>query len=148
MCRPVHHEVEFSVPPRDVYDAYLDSRRHARFTGQAARLSRREGGSFTAGDSYISGYNVELVPARRIVQAWRASEWPEGAYSILRLELKPKGKGTQLIVDHVGIPEKFRDGVDKGWYEFYWEPMQKYFAEDGGTAPRRRTSRKRRTKAR
>ena len=129
MCKPVHHEVEFSVNPTEVYDAYLDSRRHSRFTGQSAKMSRKEGGRFTAGDDYISGTNVELVPGKRIVQAWRASEWPDGVYSVLRLELKSKGKGTRMVVDHVGIPDKFRDGVDQGWYEFYWNPMKTYFGE-------------------
>jgi len=127
MCKPVHHEVEFSVKPKEVYDAYLDSRRHARMTGQPAKMSKKEGGRFTAGDTYISGTNVELIPGKRIVQAWRASEWPEGTYSILRLELRPKGKGSRLIVDHLGIPDEFRDGVDSGWHEFYWEPMKAYF---------------------
>jgi len=129
MCKPVHHEVEFSVNPTEVYEAYLDSRRHSRFTGQSAKMSRKEGGRFTAGDDYISGTNVELVPGKRIVQAWRASEWPDGVYSVLRLELKSKGKGTRMVVDHVGIPDKFRDGVDQGWYEFYWNPMKTYFGE-------------------
>jgi activator of HSP90 ATPase len=125
MCRPVHHEVEFAAKPKAIYEAYLDSRRHARITGQPARMSKKVGAKFTAGGSYISGYNLDLRPARRIVQAWRASEWPTGAYSILTLELSPKGRGTKLVVDHVGIPESFRDGVDKGWYQYYWEPMQR-----------------------
>ena len=118
MCKPVHHEVEFHASPKEVYDAYLDSRRHARFTGQSATMSRKEGGKFTAGDGYISGTNVELIPGKRIVQAWRASEWPDGVYSILRFELKPKGKGTRMVVDHLAVPDAFRDGVDSGWYEF------------------------------
>ena len=144
MCRPVHHEVDFAVPPRQVYDAYLDSERHSRFTGQKARMSRKEGGRFTAGDTYISGYNLELVPGRRIVQAWRASEWPEGAYSVLRLDLVPRGDGTRLVVEHLGVPEKFRDGVDAGWHEFYWEPLTAYFAEASGRrAPARRSRRPR-----
>jgi activator of HSP90 ATPase len=122
-----------------VYDAYLDSKRHSRFTGQAAKMSRVEGGKFSAGDTYITGYNLELRPARRIVQAWRASEWPEGSYSILRIELKAKGRGTRLTVDHLGIPDEFRDGVDQGWYEFYWDPLRKYFGtrESASAASRR-----------
>ena len=135
MCRPVHHEVEFDASPREVYDAYLDSSRHARITGQPARMSRTEGGRFSAGGSYISGYNLALEPARRIVQAWRASEWPQGAYSILTLELRRKGRGTAVVVDHVGIPEEFREGVDQGWYEFYWEPMKTYFRSNRRTVP-------------
>ncbi len=129
MCKPVHHEVEFRVKPKEVYDAYLDSRRHARMTGQPAKMSKKVGGQFVAGGEYITGTNVELIPGKRIVQAWRASEWPEGIYSILRLELKPKGKGSRLIVDHVGVPDEFRDGVDSGWHEFYWEPMKAYFGD-------------------
>ncbi len=128
MCRPVHHEVDLPATPRDVFDAYLDSRRHARITGGPAKMGRREGERFSAGD-YISGFNLEIVPARRIVQAWRGSDWPEGEYSILRLELRPRGKGCRLVVDHIGIPEAFREGVDEGWYQFYWEPMQRYFGE-------------------
>jgi activator of HSP90 ATPase len=139
MCRPVHHEVEFDAKPREVYDAYLDSRRHARITGQSAQMSRKVGGRFTAGDTYISGYNLDLVPARRIVQAWRASEWPDGAFSVLSLELRPKGGRTRMIVDHVGIPDDFRDGVDKGWYEFYWEPMKKYFSTSESSGPKKKT---------
>ena len=127
MCRPVHQEVTLHAAPKEVYDAYLDSARHARITGEGAKMSRKVGGRFTAGGTYISGYNLELVPGKRIVQAWRASEWPDGAYSILRLELRAQGKGTRLTVDHVGIPDRFRDGVDDGWHQFYWEPMKTYF---------------------
>jgi len=137
MCKPVHQEVELAASPRQVYDAYLDSARHARFTGQKARMSRKVGGSFSAGDGYISGFNLELVRPRRIVQAWRAVEWPEGAFSVLRLELRARGKGTRLVVDHLAIPDAFRDGVDSGWHEFYWEPMTRYF-EAGRPAPGRR----------
>ncbi len=135
MCRPVHHEVEFAARPKDLYDAYLDSRRHARITGQSAKMSRQVGGKFTAGDTYISGYNLDLVPAQRIVQAWRASEWPDGAFSVLSLTFEKKGRGTRMVVDHVGIPEEFREGVDKGWYQFYWEPMKQYFASAGRPGP-------------
>ena len=127
MCKPVHHEVEFNATPREVYDAYLDSRRHARITGMPARMSKREGGWFSAGGDYITGYNVELVPGKRIVQAWRGSDWKKGEYSILRLEIKAKGKGSKLIVDHLAIPDDQREGVDHGWYEFYWDPMKEYF---------------------
>ncbi len=127
MCRPVHQEVTLRATPKEIYDAYLDSARHARITGESAKMSRRVGGKFTAGGSYISGYNLELVPGKRIVQAWRASEWPAGTYSVLRLELRARGKGTKLTVDHVGIPDRFRDGVDDGWHQFYWEPMKTYF---------------------
>jgi activator of HSP90 ATPase len=145
MCKPVHQEVEFDVPPNAVCDAYLDSRRHSRFTGQSATMSKRVGGAFVAGDGYITGYNLELVPSRRIVQAWRASEWGPGDYSILRLELSARRGGSKLTVDPIGIPDDFRAGVDHGWHEFYWQPMRAYF---GGRAGRGRPVSKSRSRSR
>jgi hypothetical protein len=31
--------------------------------------------------------NLELVPAKHVVQAWRSQAWPEGVYSIVNFEL-------------------------------------------------------------
>jgi hypothetical protein len=115
VCRPVHHEVEFDVGPKEICDTYLDSRRHARSTGRSATMSQKEGGGFGAADGYISGFNLELLPGNRFVQGWRASEGPDGVFSVLRLELQPRGGGSRRIVDHVGIPDEFREGVDQGW---------------------------------
>jgi hypothetical protein len=58
--------------------------------------------------------------------ARRASEWPDGAYSIPRLPLRSKGEGTRPIVDYVGIPDPFRDGVADGWKQFDWKPMKAF----------------------
>jgi activator of HSP90 ATPase len=129
MCKPVHHEVDFRAKPREVYEAYLDSRRQTRITGATARMSRKVGGRFTAGDGYIRGFNLDLVPGKRIVQAWRGSDWEDGAYSILTLEMRPRGKGTRMVVDHLGIPDDQRAGVDQGWHDYYWTPMKTYFEE-------------------
>lgn len=127
MCRSIHDEIDVKATPRAVYDAYLDSRTHAKFTGMPARISRKVGEKFTAGGDYISGYNLHLAPAKRIVQAWRGSDWPAGEYSIVSLELRPRGKGTRLIFDQRGIPEKAPSGASKEeWSQYYWAPLKTY----------------------
>src|SRR5260370_40154486 len=45
------------------------------------------GGTFSLFAGHIVGRRLELVPNERIVQAWRVLPWPEGIYSIARLEL-------------------------------------------------------------
>ncbi|HEV2520028.1 MAG TPA: SRPBCC domain-containing protein [Thermoplasmata archaeon] len=127
MCNPVHHEIDLRAKPSDVYEAFLDSRRHARISGFPARMSSVVGKRFTAGGDYIVGYNLDLVPGKRIVQAWRATDWPKGCYSILSIGLAAKGKGTRLTLDHVGIPESHRAGIDTGWMQHYLNPMAKFF---------------------
>jgi len=127
MCRPVHQEITLPASPADVYRAYMTSREHALFTGSAARMSSRIGGAFTCGDASISGINVDLVPGKRIVQAWRLSHWKAGVYSLVTFSLKKKGKGTLLVLDHLAIPPEERGEINEGWNTYYWTPLKEYF---------------------
>ncbi|MGI0156609.1 MAG: SRPBCC domain-containing protein, partial [Thermoplasmata archaeon] len=105
MCEPVHQEVEFTVGPEKIFDMDMDSAERSRFTKVPATISREVGGAFSCHRGQIVGRNVELIPGRRIVQAWRVSDWPSGVYSLVRFELSPHGSGTRLVLDHTGIPE-------------------------------------------
>ncbi len=73
----------------------------------------------------ISGRNIELVPNRRIVQAWRVRDWGDGVYSIARFELNGQEE-TQLVFDHTGFPEDQREHLASGWHTRYWEPLRNY----------------------
>ena len=64
-----------------MYDALLSSREHTDFTGVSANTENKIGGRFTAWDDYIEGENINLEPGIKIVQKWRASDWPEGKWS-------------------------------------------------------------------
>src|SRR5260370_38991126 len=67
------------VKPAQVYDALVNARKHAAFTGAAATGAAKVGGKFTAWDGYIFGKHLELEPPRRIVQEWATTEWPAGS---------------------------------------------------------------------
>jgi uncharacterized protein YndB with AHSA1/START domain len=129
VASPIHQEIEFAADPARIYRAYMDSAEHAAFTANgAAAISTEPGGAFSAHGGMISGRNIELVPERRIVQAWRVANWPEGVYSIVKIELRLRAGGTLLVLDHVGFPEEHRPHLDSGWHERYWEPLKKYLA--------------------
>lgn len=125
--------IEFpGVTPKQVYDAFLSSKGHSGMTGGAANISAKTGATFSAWDGYITGKNLELVPGKLIVQAWRTSEFPDDAEdSQLRLELSATkdGKGTVLKMTHSNIPGGQEKMYGPGWHESYWEPMKAYFAE-------------------
>lgn len=122
--KDIHQIVTFKASPHDVYEALMDSRKHARFTGAPARISRKPGGPFSAYDEYITGFTIEFVPDTRIVQAWRGSDWPEGCYSLVVFSLKKAKGGTRLEFTQIGVPGKEYKGIHAGWREFYWEPMK------------------------
>jgi len=123
----IHEEVEFKVAPHRVYEALLDSKQFTAFSGVPGEIHREAGGAFSLFDGQISGRNVELIPDRRIVQAWRPASWPEGVYSIARFELEAHGSGTRLVFDHTGFPAALRDSLSSGWQAHYFGPLKKYF---------------------
>jgi uncharacterized protein YndB with AHSA1/START domain len=118
----------FPASAQRIYDAWVDAIEHAKFTDSPATGDPREGGAFTAWDGYIQGKHLALDPGRRIVQAWRSSEFPEGAPdSRLEIELSETDEGTLLTLRHSDLPEGQADAFRKGWVEFYFEPLAKYF---------------------
>lgn len=124
----LHQEIVFAVPPHRVYEALLDSKQFTAITGLAATISREEGGASTMFGGRILTRNIELVPNKRIVQAWRDGSWDPGVYSLVKFELVPEGAGTKLILDHTGFAPGNFWHLDPGWYFRYWNPMKKYFA--------------------
>lgn len=124
MSKLIRQSATFKATPHEVYVALMDSRKHARFSGAAAKISRKVGGTISAYDGYISGTNLELVPDRKIVQSWHASAWPEGHLSRVTFKLQPVKGGTRLSFTHSGVPDKFFDDIKQGWIDSYWRPMQ------------------------
>ena len=122
----VHQEVTFSAPPAKVYRALVSSQEHTTFTGAPAEIGRGVGDAWSAYGGKISGRNMELVEDRRIVQTWRAGNWPEGAHSVVRFELAPHGAGTKVVLDHDAVAEDQLPHIDGGWAKMYWEPLRKY----------------------
>ena len=117
-----------AASPAKIYVAWLSSAGHTAMTGSPAETTYQAGGRFTAWDGYISGQNVQLEPNKRIVQSWRTSEFPDGAPdSRLEVVLEPVADGTRITFRHSNIPAGQGASYEKGWREFYLEPMAKYF---------------------
>lgn len=125
----IRQTVLIEASPIEVYQAYVDPKKHAAFTGQSAKGTAKAGGEFAAGDGYIIAKYLELERGKRILQEWRTTEWPEGyPPSVLELTLKAKGRKTELRMVHSKVPEEQLDYYAEGWKEFYWKPLKAYFA--------------------
>jgi uncharacterized protein YndB with AHSA1/START domain len=124
----LEQKVIIPATPEEVYDAYMDAKKHAKFTGAKATIDPTVGGKFTAWDGYITGKNLELIKGKKIVQEWVTTEWPQD-YPPSRFELtfnKTK-EGTEILVVHSNIPAEQKKELEEGWTEWYWEPLKKYF---------------------
>jgi activator of HSP90 ATPase len=124
----IHYEIDFKASPQRLYEAILDQKQFAAFSGMPATIDRTPGGAFSQFGGMVLGRNIELVPNQRIVQAWRSPSFDPGIYSIVHFEFKPRAAETTLIFDHTGFPAGHYDSLDSGWHEHYWEPLKKFLA--------------------
>lgn len=128
-----------SVPPEELYAAWLDADRHAAFT--AATVEPRVGGRFTAWNGYIEGITEALEPGQLIVQSWRTSEFPPDAPdSRLELRLSDAEGSTRLVLRHTNIPAGQGTRYESGWQEHYFEPMAVYFSAPPAEARPKKTT--------
>ena len=125
MPKTIRQTATFKADPHTVYETLMDSRKHAKFSGAPATISRKKGGAFTTYGGSLSGTNLELIPDKKIVQAWRADDWQAGHYSRATFSLKKVKGGTELSFYQSGVPDKHYEGIKKGWIDFYWTPMKK-----------------------
>ena len=132
MTPAIQQSAKFNCSPKELFEMYLDSAKHSAATGMPARLSRRTGGNFTAFGKMLRGRNLLVIPDRMIVQAWRSSGWKRSEPdSILVLEFTKVGRGSQVDLVHVGVPDHDHKGVTSGWPKYYWEPWKRYVEARG-----------------
>lgn len=122
--RTIRQQVTFKGTPHELYELLMDAKKHGAFYGSSMTISRKVGGKLVSGDGYIAAINMELVPDKKIVQSWRASDWPEGQYSKATWEFTPVIGGTRLFFTQSGVPEDQYAAVSQGWRDYYWEPMK------------------------
>lgn len=127
MCKTIKQRVKFKAPPATVYEILADSSKHSAVTGRKANISPKIGGTFSAAGNEVSGVNVDLVPGKRIVQAWRHRKFPEGIFSMAAVTLAPTPDGgTELVLTHRGVPKDLIPETEQAWREQYWSRMKAY----------------------
>ncbi|HKV03775.1 MAG TPA: SRPBCC domain-containing protein [Candidatus Acidoferrales bacterium] len=129
MTKTIQQSVRFRARPEELFDIFLDSKKHSAATGGKASVSRKAGGKFTAWNGQLRGRNLLVVPKRLIVQSWRATQWKTGdPDSILVLQFSKARGGAKIDLVHVNVPQHDHKGVTQGWPKYYWKPWKKYLA--------------------
>jgi len=129
MSKAIQQSVRFAATPEELFEMYIDSKKHSAATGSRARISRKAGAAFTACNGKLRGKNLLIVPNRLVMQAWRSAHWPASdPDSMLLLAFKDAPGGGQVDLLHVNVPAHDRAGVAKGWKKYYWQPWKRYIA--------------------
>jgi activator of HSP90 ATPase len=129
--KSIKQSVTFSATPEQIYHLIMDPEKHAAFTGSKVIMSKKVNGKFSVFDGYCHGYNIELRPGKKIIQAWHFEEegWPDDHYSICTFLFEQVGNKTKLTFLQTGIPEANAEALKEGWKQFYWAPMKTYLKD-------------------
>lgn len=134
----IHQETILKASAKRIYEALVDEKQFQKvelasdamkasdLIAKPAQISRETGGPISIFGGYITGRQLELVPNKRIVQAWREGGWPAGVYSIVRFELVEQGAETKIVFDHTGFPAGAGEHLAVGWKSHYWGALQTY----------------------
>ena len=127
MTKTIQQAVELDASPEELFDIYLDSKRHAAAVASTVTLSRRVGGAFTAFGGALAGRNLAIVPKRLIVQAWRSSSWKPGELdSILILTFEKAQRRGRIRLVHANVPDHAHASIKQGWQTHYWRRWRAY----------------------
>jgi len=128
--KTIVQKIEFKAEPKEVFELYMDSKKHSLITNHKAVLSRKVAGSYSAYNGYIKGKNLSVVPGKMIVQTWRANTWSKSDMdSIFILTFEKVSGGTELTMVHANVPDKEAKNLNKGWQDHYWKPWKKHLAK-------------------
>jgi activator of HSP90 ATPase len=137
----IHQEPAFKASPARIYAALTVTAQFDKVSKLSAamqsgmapatkptQIDPAPGGAFSLFGGYVTGRNIELVPNKRIVQAWRPMTWAPGIFSIAKFELASDDSGTKIIFDHTGFPSGTGQHLAEGWHENYWNPLVLFLA--------------------
>jgi uncharacterized protein YndB with AHSA1/START domain len=134
----------YPVAPEKVWRAWTDAQALSRWFGPGgpqpvalAELDVRVGGRFRilfggadGREHEVQGVYREVVPPRRLVFTW---VWPRTTperESLVSIELRKAGGGTDLVFTHAQFhDEQARDGHRQGWSESLVK-LDSYLEED------------------
>lgn len=124
----IHQTLLFPTDSLDLYNCIMNARIHSSFTGDEAIIEDKEGTSFSAFGGYITGQNIVLERGKKIIQTWKAKEdgWPENHFSEVVFVFKDVEGGCELDFFHSAVPATKAEAIERGWTEYYWEPLMIY----------------------
>lgn len=121
--------MKLNCSAKQVFNGWLNEKVHSEYTGGAkALINANEGGSFSAWDGYITGKILEIFPYKKIIQTWRTTDFSDkDEDSLIEISFTAKDDYTLMSISHSRIPDGTTDKYKKGWKDYYFNYMKKYY---------------------
>lgn len=119
VCQTVY----FQKPATEVFASLTDAGVFTEMTAMECEINCKPGGTFRFGD-VVSGANLYIDPdGRKLLQSWRAAEWPANKFSTVRISVDVADNGTQLTLTQQDVPQSFVKKTDLLWNVQFWRKL-------------------------
>ena len=128
MNKAIEQKILFTgATAEELFDIFVNPEKHSDIHGGAtAKISGKEGDSFSLLNGNLNGKNLLIVPHRMIVQSWRGNIWKKDDLdSILILVFANKTNGAEIEMVHAFTPNQFT----QLWNEIYWQPIKQFISQ-------------------
>lgn len=123
--RTIRHSIILKATPLQIFNTFMDSKKHSQFTKAESNISKENGGEFSIFDGMVTGINKEIIPGQRIVQSWKGVNWPTKDFTQVIFDFKKVRSGTFLQLTHKNVPYYQYGAIKKGWRKYYFVPLKK-----------------------
>ncbi len=129
MTKTITQTVTFKgASAKDIYNLYMNSKKHAEATGAPAEMTKKVGEKWTAHKGQLRGTNLLVKANKTVVQTWRVKGWKTD--SVLTLSFNDTDDGCELTMVHALVPEDMAKDVKAGWTKMYWKPFKSYLKKN------------------
>jgi uncharacterized protein YndB with AHSA1/START domain len=116
----VRFERVYAAAPEQLWDAWTTPERVSRWLGATMTDAPSPGGKVRLlwGDDPDSQVDLEVLahePPSLLEWRWTIDGEPP---TLLRVEFRPSGAGTLLVLDHSRLPANQVAGLSAGWHDF------------------------------
>lgn len=108
----------FAATPQRVWSALTDAEELGLWLSEGSTFGDAAGGELThdfGEGGVVTGTIKEWDPPSLLSYTW---VFPDGAESLLSLELSPDGDGTVVQLTHTRVPTQVAMGYTPGWHAF------------------------------
>jgi uncharacterized protein YndB with AHSA1/START domain len=136
---------EIAAPPAELFDAWLDAEKMSQWMRpmdterSKVKLDARVGGEFEIimytpnGAVPHTGTYQEITRPRRLVFTWN-SPYAGSHGSLVTVDFKPKGRGTEIVLTHERLPSEEMVKAHTGGWTSILERLVATYADTRATA--------------
>ncbi|QPG74327.1 hypothetical protein FOA43_001654 [Brettanomyces nanus] len=117
----------FNTSAEQLYNTLIQPERVALWTRSQPDIKPVEGSEFHLFGGNIEGKLVKLVSNKQIVMLWRISDWKQGHYTTITIDLDEGDGETKMSFDLQGVPIGEEELVQDNFQEKYIRTIKMTF---------------------